>query len=215
MTHLTEEQLNLYLDGALLPQEQATVEAHLTGCTICQTDLESLQTLFVALDALQPDPLMSDLTSIVLSDVATTRQRAYRRRRLAWGILGLQALTIIVLLLFGWAILSKQFIELSQVVPSTALTAIWANLSTQGNLFWHTVVAQWQLWLVQMTSEILSLPVKLKPAGDFWPKFAGWSLPASQVAIVGLAALLMWLVGNSIILRTVTTRPIPGRQPKH
>ena len=215
MTHLTEEQLNLYLDGALLPQEQATVEAHLTGCTICQTDLESLQTLFVALDALQPDPLMSDLTSIVLSDVATTRQRAYRRRRLAWGILGLQALTIIVLLLFGWAILSKQFIELSQVVPSTALTAIWANLSTQGNLFWHTVVAQWQLWLVQMTSEILSLPVNLKPAGDFWPKFAGWSLPASQAAIVGLAALLMWLVGNSIILRTVTTRPIPGRQPKH
>ena len=61
MTHLSEEQLNLYLDGALLPQEQSAVEAHLAGCATCQADLDSLQTLFVALDALQSDLLTADL----------------------------------------------------------------------------------------------------------------------------------------------------------
>jgi anti-sigma factor RsiW len=214
MAHLTEEQLNLYLDGALLPQEQAAVEAHLAGCATCQTELELLQTLFVALDALPHDPLMIDLTSEVLNDVTNERQRAARRRRLAWGILGLQAITIMTLLLFGWSMLSKQLGKLTQHISSHTLTAIWANLLAQGSIAWRATVTQWQLWLTQVISEILNFPANLKPVSYTWPEFPGWGLPASQVAMVGLVALLMWLAGNSIILRTITTRP-PGRQPKH
>jgi len=215
MTHITENQLNLYLDGMLLPQEQTVVETHLADCAACRAALESLQTLFVALDTLQPDPLMADLTPAVLGDVATERQRAKRRHRFAWGVVGLQGITVIALLLFGWPMLSKQFVDLTRQIPPTALATTWASLSTQANLVWRAAETQWQLWLAEVTSEILSLPAGLKPVVNSWPEFPGWSLPAPQFVIVGLAALLMWLVGNSIILRTVTTRPMPGHQPKH
>lgn len=38
-----EERLSTYLDGELLPQEQATVEQHLDTCPACQWDLDTLR----------------------------------------------------------------------------------------------------------------------------------------------------------------------------
>ena len=44
MNHLTEFQLNEYLDGLLDPATQTAVEAHLTACNTCQAALNDLQT---------------------------------------------------------------------------------------------------------------------------------------------------------------------------
>lgn len=215
MTHISENQLNLYVDKMLSPQEQAAVETHLTDCASCRVELESLQTLFSALDTLQPDPLMVDLTPAVLRDVFTERQRASRRRRLAWGVVGLQGIIIIALFFFGWSMLSRQFVDLIQQIPPTTLRTTLDSLSTQTNLVWGAAVTQWQLWWTEITTDILSLPAGLRPVVNSWPEFPGWDLPIPQFVIIGLGVLLMWLVGNSIIIRTVTTRPTPGRQPKH
>lgn len=39
----TEERLSDYLDGTLLPEERAQVDAHLEGCEHCRQDLEELR----------------------------------------------------------------------------------------------------------------------------------------------------------------------------
>jgi anti-sigma factor RsiW len=83
MSHLTEEQLNLYLDDELSTVERAAVEAHLAGCDACRTELASLRALFTALDALQPAALAADLTPVVLRGVAAERRRTVRRRRIS------------------------------------------------------------------------------------------------------------------------------------
>jgi len=90
MSHLTEEQLNLYLDNELSTSECAAVEAHLVGCDVCRAELASLQALFTALDALQPDALAADLTPVVLHAVAAERRRAVWRQRISWLVPTLQ-----------------------------------------------------------------------------------------------------------------------------
>ena len=50
MAHLTEEQLNLYLDNELSTPEHTVVEAHLADCSACRSELASLEILFFALN---------------------------------------------------------------------------------------------------------------------------------------------------------------------
>ena len=66
MEHLTETQLNEYLDGILDASSQAFLDAHLSGCTDCQERLASLQAVFQALATLPEETMKQDLTSSVL-----------------------------------------------------------------------------------------------------------------------------------------------------
>ena len=50
MKHLTDEQLNEYLDHE--SQEHAQIESHLSACDECTVRLAALQTLFTELDSL-------------------------------------------------------------------------------------------------------------------------------------------------------------------
>ena len=66
MEHLTETQLNEYLDGLMEAPEQVRVQAHLSSCANCQENLAGLQTVFQALAALPEETLKRDLTPSVL-----------------------------------------------------------------------------------------------------------------------------------------------------
>jgi len=59
--HLTEEQLNEYLDEATI--ERAQIEAHLSSCNECATRLSTLQNLFAELDSLPELELTRDLAA--------------------------------------------------------------------------------------------------------------------------------------------------------
>jgi anti-sigma factor RsiW len=214
MTHLTEEQLNLYLDNALSPAEHAGVEAHLAECETCQAELAALQTLFTALNTLQPEALATDLTPMVLENIAAERQRIVRRR-LGWLVPGLQGLAIILLLLFGCPVLFGRYVELIQRVPTASLYAMWTNTQAQGTILWQTTIAQGQTWWAETVSNFLNLPDTLKQSSHTWPKFPGLGLTTPQIAIIGLAAVLMWLIGNSILLRAAVTRPKLNRHTNH
>ena len=86
MAHLTEEQLNLYLDNELSTPERAIVEAHLADCEACRSELASLEILFFALHSLQSEALDSDLTPQVLREISSERQQGKRRRLLSYRI---------------------------------------------------------------------------------------------------------------------------------
>jgi hypothetical protein len=66
MNHLTESQLNEYLDNTLRMPEQQLIEIHLSGCADCRDKAEALRSLFQTLDELPEEALHHDLTPLVL-----------------------------------------------------------------------------------------------------------------------------------------------------
>src|SRR5687768_13806345 len=52
MEHLTEQQLNDYLDGLLSNAEQTRLDAHLAVCAECRTELTAMRRVLVDLHAL-------------------------------------------------------------------------------------------------------------------------------------------------------------------
>jgi hypothetical protein len=66
MNHLTESQLNEYLDNTLKTPEQQFVEKHLSGCADCRDKVEILRSLFQTLDEIPEEALHHDLTPLVL-----------------------------------------------------------------------------------------------------------------------------------------------------
>ncbi|MFN8383924.1 MAG: hypothetical protein U0V02_18445 [Anaerolineales bacterium] len=59
--HLTEDQLNEYLDEATT--ERAQIEAHLSSCSECATRLSTLQNVFAELDSLPELELTRNLAA--------------------------------------------------------------------------------------------------------------------------------------------------------
>jgi anti-sigma factor RsiW len=84
MKHLTDTQLNEYLDGALDSSAQIRMAAHLSSCGDCQTRLASLQTVFQALAALPEETIRHDLTPSVLQSLP--RNRTGLAWRLAFAV---------------------------------------------------------------------------------------------------------------------------------
>jgi hypothetical protein len=67
MEHLTEAQLNEYLDNQLEGTALAHAQAHLDECADCRERLASLQTVFQTLDALPEEIPAHDLTPSILN----------------------------------------------------------------------------------------------------------------------------------------------------
>jgi len=215
MSHLTEEQLNLYLDSELSTVERAAVEAHLAGCDACRAELASLQALFTALDALQPEALAADLTPVVLRGMAAERQRAAWRRRIGWLIPALQGVAAVLLLAFGWSALATHYGELARRIPAETLYAAWTSVLARGGALWAATIAQWQMWWAEVIADLSNLPAILGQATGRWPQLPGLRLSTPQAVAISLAAALMWLVSNSILLRMAAVRRSLSRHPNH
>ena len=66
MEHLTETQLNEYLDNLMEATALARAQIHLAGCSDCRQRLSNLQTVFQALDALPEEIPARDLTPSII-----------------------------------------------------------------------------------------------------------------------------------------------------
>ncbi len=216
MSHLTEEQLNLYLDDEISTAERAAVEVHLADCDACRAELASLQTLFAALDALQPETPNADLTPFVLREIASERRRAVRRRRISWLVPVLQGVGIVLLLVFGWSALAMRYDTLAQRIPVEAVRATWADTLTREEIFWTVSISRWRTWWAEAMADVLDLPATLGQAiiGRL-PQIPDLGLTTPQIIALGLAVALVWLLGNSILLRTSAVGLNSSRHSHH
>ncbi|KAF0107428.1 MAG: hypothetical protein FD146_1906 [Anaerolineaceae bacterium] len=73
--HLTEPQLNEYLDDELDAPGRAAVNSHLATCADCRGALAELQAVASTLAALPEEPLTRDLTASVLAKLPQPRVR--------------------------------------------------------------------------------------------------------------------------------------------
>ena len=73
MSHLTDEQMNLFLDEGLADAERTRAQAHLAECVECHAELEALTRIAQTLDALSDDPIPADLAPRVLAQIEPAR----------------------------------------------------------------------------------------------------------------------------------------------
>ena len=176
MNHLTEFQLNEYLDGLLDPATQTAVEAHLTACNTCQAALNDLQTVFLMLDEVDEVALTTDLSARVQAEWQTQTQP----ESTVWlrPLLFLQSAGAIGMVVWLWRVIWGWLTGMETAVTATfsALQPVQLNLWSRV-LEWETTVIQ-QFQLVRPTIDLA--------AGQ-------WAL------LIGLA-LIAWLAGNKFLL---------------
>jgi hypothetical protein len=201
MFHLTEEQLNEYVDHLLTGAEAEEVEHHLLGCAICQKKVVELQQVFAALADLPEVPFQIDLATRVQHLLELPPQTMPVRHQprvlpgrvpsLVWIIAALQIPLAGLTLAYAWPMLrawlapiesyfSQQWQELSL---SNWLSEWWNGLNASG-----------------MIQSILAWSSQVQQAVDFLhtqPRIPNWSTPEE---ILILAVLLTaWVAGNFLL----------------
>ena len=173
MEHLTEDQLNEYLDNALEATIQERMAKHLSGCADCRARLASLQTVFQALAALPEEKPGCDLTPSVL--------RALPRKfsSLAWRLaLAVQAgLSLGLLLLFVSILMDRLAGIVQGLISQIPLPEL--KLPIPLDLHFSLPVIQ-----LPHPPNLPNLPIAITHANS-----AIW-------LILGIAAALLFVVGN-------------------
>lgn len=182
MNHLSDSQLNEYLDDALHPATRQEVEAHLKICENCQARLEELELVFSSLETLEETILSHDLAPRILAGLPHKMDRTWTPAFAAQlgAVLG-------ALLWLSWQI------SRTLVVPGFPTFQI-PQLTLPEIVFRLPAFNPLQLlfgfqWAIPHFA--LSLPK--------FPRLP-FSASRTEIALIGIAALLIWLGSNVALL---------------
>ncbi len=170
--HLTDEQLNEYLDNA--STERAFIETHLDSCDECAARLSALQTLFADLDSLPEVTLSRDLA-------ARFRPRPSLPAQLPrWLTLtaSLQAAAALVAL-----IVAIPFFSI--MVPKVEMPSFTTWL--------FEIQSLWTSWLDALSN--YQLPITQ------FPNLATYPVELSTLFIALAIVSIFWIFGNGLLLR--------------
>jgi hypothetical protein len=184
--HLSEEMLNMYLDGELSKGERDCVETHLATCEACCSELLELQTLFGALDELAPAPA-PNLVPGVLDQIRPRRKVA---ELWPWSIPALQTATALTLLVWGWTRLVGYWGIAVDTVSFARPRDTWTWVSGWAAERWTALYG----WLDVGRFEFQRWSIRL-------PTFSGLHLSPTQLAVLCALLAALWLVGNAVLLR--------------
>jgi len=169
--HLTDEQLNEYLDHE--SAERAQIESHLAECGDCAARLTALQALFDEIESLPELALSRNLAA------PFTRQSNLPVPQLPrWLTLTatLQAALALIAL-----IVAAPFV--ASLVPEFQMPS-FTDVFIQ-------VQSQWTAWLDTLANYQLPYPPRLPPL----------EISSLMLTLTLAGASLLWLVGNGVLLR--------------
>jgi hypothetical protein len=173
--HLTDEQLNEYLDRET--DERAQIELHLSGCEDCSARLAALQELFSEIESL-PELGLSPEFSVRLEPVSSHPTQLPRSLGLTLALqIALAAVAIVVSAPFEMQFLAPYASSFS--APSVV------DISRQ-------LQSQWAAWL-DLLSNISSPALPEVPVVDVSSLF---------IMLTVLGVSLLWLIGNGLLLRS-------------
>jgi anti-sigma factor RsiW len=169
--HLTDEQLNEYLDNETT--ERAQIETHLASCEECAARLTALKTLFAEIESLPELELAHSFAarftpspSLLVAQLPT------------WLTLTATLQAVLALIT---VIVAEPFItKLLPVVQIPSLTDVFLQLRSQ-----------WTAWLDTLST--FQLPTL--------PQIPVIELPTIFVALTLAGVSMLWLVGNGLLLR--------------
>lgn len=185
--HVTEMQLDLYLDEGLDAQERALVQAHLATCAACRQELEAMRPLFLALDDLAV-PVLATFAQGVMSQIKEPRvSSSTLPRSLPWPILALEGAISLALL----AILVGRFGALIPQVPTDWLSITVTRLTTA-----------LQNGGERLGQSITNLISGLNATTSSLSGELALNLTALQLGLVLVLATAVLLLGNGLLLRS-------------
>lgn len=170
--HLTDDQLNEYLDSETA--ERAQIESHLSSCNECAARLTALQNLFSEIESLPELALAGDIAArFTLRASPSLPANLWRWLTLTAT---LQAVIALIALIF-----SAPFI--ATLLPATETPSFTETLIQ--------VQIQWVAWLnVLSTFQIPTLP-----------QFPVVEVSSLMLVLTLAGVSMLWLVGNGLLLR--------------
>ena len=184
MNHVTEDQLNEFLDHALDASARETIQSHLEACSECRARWEQLSRLDSTLLGLSELELPRDLTPSIL---ARLPQSASRNRTRFFAAQVGAALGMLLFMIYE----SAQFIR----IPSLAeLPSPLADFSfTISQIRFPTHDLKWLMPEFQIPSFASLLSA-------FHFPFPVYGIPAPDIAFIAASVLALCLIGNVVLL---------------
>jgi hypothetical protein len=187
MCHLTETQLNEYLDQLLEGPSRQDVEAHLEACNQCQGRLAELEKVFSTLENLPDEPLTHDLLPSVMARLPKVMEPSLLWRE---PVFIAQSLLAIILLILSIPILPgliRRITAWDMIVslPQIQLLPLFESyMELIPRFTWHPQITS---FLPDISLSIPKLPFKLE---------------ANTILVAAILAGLLWVIGNFSLLRT-------------
>lgn len=175
MTHLTDMQLNEYLDDMLAEAEKTAVEAHLRQCESCRVQLQQLQVVFAALDEVAAVELPVDVETAVLQNLPA----AAPTPTWVWALIAMELAAAAAM---TWA--------LRWALRPTAQA--WLSAMRQ----WaQSLITGWQMPSLSDTWQTITAVFQQLPTPPTL------TLPTVQWAVLIGLAFTGWLLANRILLQ--------------
>jgi len=172
--HLTDEQLNEYLDNET--NESALIDSHLSTCADCAARFSVLQGLFLEIGSLSE----LELTRSIASPLMLPANLPARLPRSLTLTVTLQAALAIVAVIAAAPFVMQFLSRYLARVPALSLANVILQLQTQ-----------WMVWLD--TLSFVQLPtIPEIPVVELSSLF-------TMFTVIGVS--LLWLIGNGLLLR--------------
>lgn len=172
------EWIDRYLDGEMLPEEQAQFEAHVVGCPSCQHEMAEMRALFATLKGLDAVPVPPGLRQEILAGLD---------RGLASPLVGrlvvIQVITSVVLLVLAYPTLAGWYERTNAWLGRGWLSRFIADAADWGQDVWSSLI------------QTVTVQVNLT-----WPRGLGLTWP--QATLLAMALLGLWVLGNHLLLTT-------------
>lgn len=173
MTHLTDDQLNEYLDNSTL--ENSSIR-HLDTCKDCQFRLEELRSVFTAIESLPEIAMPRDLTTSIMVKLSPSWGGLSIRHAKTWTWLSL-AQAIGAFAILAW--LASSFTlppEIAAYQPPTLDTLLASVFQLLSSFTFETPTFEFQSTTIDLQSRTILMFV--------------------------ISAIVLWFVGNGLLLRT-------------
>ena len=182
MNHLTEEQLNEYLDSAVFDN---SITRHLETCNDCSARLEELQRVFTALESLPEIQHPRDLTASILAQLPPRLSEIVSRSTptLKWLAF---AQTAAALAIFAWLASSLTPLFAPNILPPEITNFQLPTLDS--------LLASIVLFLSSISIEAPDSSVIFQPSP--------FDLQSTTLLLFIASAAVLWLVGNGLLLRS-------------
>src|SRR5271157_3752495 len=184
MNHITDFQLNEYLDHALDEALQGQCDSHLSSCAECRARLEELKGLYSNLADLHEVKLSHDLTRSVMAHLPQKQPRTWTPFFAAQLGAALGALLFIIVE-FTQAVYLPSVSTFQSLIPEIRFVIPNFQLSTLHSSF--TIINPFSLFSYSLF-HLPQLPAFQFPLSNF------------QTSVIAIFTLLFGLIGNAILL---------------
>jgi len=178
--HLTDEQLNEYLDNETM--EGALIEAHLSSCGECVARLTALQALFEEIESL---PELELTHSLAARFTLTSKLFPQFPRWLTLTAI-LQAAFAVITIIFSAPYVASSIEPYSQLFALPTLTDVWLDIQL-GFTAW--IQSLGSISLPEIPSNVFTLPSEITPG---------------ILALSVMGMFVIWMFGNWWLLRRKT-----------